>query len=81
MKKDTSTVIEIADGYVKMMQSRMGSIVAAEVRPIKNASDEELQGALTHFLLARNVDSDNLIFILPRRSVILKQMELPSKAS
>lgn len=83
MKKDISTVIEITDEHVKLFQSRSlrgrRVITACDVRPIREHSDEGIAKSLAGATRSLDIRPDRLVFAVPRRLTILKQMRLPSE--
>ncbi|MCB9747411.1 MAG: pilus assembly protein PilM [Candidatus Omnitrophica bacterium] len=82
MKKDLLTTVEITDSHVKIYQSRgakTGSSVGyCEVRALRSQSDEEISNVLIESRFPKNISKDKLTVVLPRKSVILKQIKLPS---
>lgn len=75
------TVLEVAEGHIKFSQSESKgkkTIRQCEVRSLRLHTDEELTNATQGILSTqRNVGSD-LVLVIPRRFVIVKQIRLPS---
>ena len=82
MAKDIKTIIEITDAHVKVVQSKpqrgTAVISACEVRALQNFTDEELVRLLNEMTASRSIPIADLVIVIPRRFVILKQMQLPS---
>ncbi len=83
MKKSLSTIIEITDSHVKLLQSKIVRgrrvISLCDVRKILNPTDEEIAKIIKDITFSKNIVSDDLNFVFPRRLVILKRMKLPSQ--
>jgi Tfp pilus assembly PilM family ATPase/Tfp pilus assembly protein PilN len=93
MKKNLLTAIEITDAHIKLLQAKVvrgGSVISlVSVRPVAGlpaaqaaqagSTDEEVVRTLKEMTASRAIPTENLIGIIPRRLVILKQMRLPSQ--
>ncbi|MDO8580568.1 MAG: pilus assembly protein PilM, partial [Candidatus Omnitrophota bacterium] len=83
IQKRIFTVVEVTDSHVKLMQSRKvrGKVVisACDVRPITNQSDEDVIRTVRDMTLTRAIQSDDFIFVIPRRLAIFKRLKLPSQ--
>lgn len=83
MKKGLQTTIEISDAHIKLMQSKQmrgrNVISACEIREIQQYTDDEIFKILTEVALSKNIQTDRLNLIIPRRNVILRQLKLPSQ--
>ena len=83
MKKDFSVIIEITDTHVKLIHAKQTSgkpiVTFCEVRALHDFSDAELVNILSGFMRLRSLQTDQLLFIIPRKLAILKFMRLPSQ--
>jgi len=83
MKKGISTVIEITNLHVKFYQFKNirneRTMTSFDVKPIGDYTDEKIVEILIAMLRSKNIQAEELVFVVPRRLVILKQMRLPSK--
>lgn len=83
MKKNFLTTIEITDTHVKLFQSRSSRnkriITFCDVKPISDYTDEGIIKSLAEITRSRDIQTDHLVFVIPRRQTILKQMKLPSQ--
>ncbi|MBF0384389.1 MAG: pilus assembly protein PilM [Candidatus Omnitrophica bacterium] len=82
MNKGISSVIEITESSVKLLQYKGSSgkkvFLSADVKPLVDFNDEELVKSLNGFIVSRSIGSGDLTLIVPRKFAILKQMKLPS---
>ncbi len=82
MKKTLPTTIEITDTHIKLLQAKIvrkkAVLFNCQIRPLNQFTDDEIVKVLTEVALAKNVSSDSLTIVIPRRLVIVKQMKLPS---
>jgi len=83
MKKDLKTVIEITDTNVKIIQTKKDKshrvISYWASKSLQNFTDQEVIETLIGMLRAINIQDQQLIALIPRRFVILKQLRLPSQ--
>ncbi len=83
MKKGIVTTIAINDGYVKLLKAKtqhnLPLVTHGAFQRLKENSAEEITEALAKMISSKDVDSENLTLIIPRRIAILKQLFLPSQ--
>lgn len=81
--KNTPVIIEITDSHIKLLQlkaSRPQPVVTlCDVKALQEFSDTELTNHLVTLTRSKNVQSDQIIFVMPRRYVLFKFMNLPSQ--
>ncbi len=82
MSKTISTIIEITESHVKLLQAKSirgkRAVIACDVRALNNFTDDEIIRNLNAFIVSRNIGTDDITFVIPRKFAILKQMKLPS---
>jgi len=80
--KKVVTTIEITDAEIKILQVEKGYgthvITFSDVGPVISSTDEDLVDSLKRMVTLLPMKSDEFILLVPRRSVILRQMTLPS---
>ncbi len=80
--KKVITTIEITDSAIKLLQveKERGSCVItfSDAQSTTSYNDEDLVGCLKRMVALLPVNSDEFILLVPRRSVILRQMTFPS---
>ncbi len=83
MKDHQPTIIEFTDTHIKLVQvkgsSQQPTITHCEVKALQEFSDAELINQVVTLTRLKNVQSDRLILIIPRRFAILKYLRLPSQ--
>ena len=76
------TTIEVTDSEIKLLQVEKGRgtcvITFSDAQSIISYNDEDLVGCLKRMIALLPVNSNEFILLVPRRSVILRQMTLPS---
>ncbi len=82
MKKGISTVIEITDTHIKLIQAKtargINSVSHCNIRALHQYTDEEVINTLIEMARLTNIPSESLTVLIPRRFSILKQLRLPS---
>ncbi len=82
MKKGISTVIEITDTHIKLIQAKtargINSVSHCNIRALHQYTDEEVTNTLIEMARLTNIPSEGLTVLIPRRFAILKQLRLPS---
>ncbi|MCK5013309.1 MAG: PilN domain-containing protein [Candidatus Omnitrophica bacterium] len=80
--KKAITTIKITDTDIRLFQSGKAQdkdvITFCDTRPTASCSDEDIIKLLGEMLVFLPVSPDEVIFLVPRQSVIVKQMRLPS---
>lgn len=83
MKRNITTVIEITDSHIKFLQSKFirgkRVVSACDLRLLSQHTDEEIIRSLNDIILDKHIYPEELVVVVPRRLVILKQMALPSQ--
>lgn len=82
MKDKNPTIIEFTDTHIKLVQVKSSSqptITHCDVRILHEFSDAELTNQVVTLTRLKNVQSDQLIFVIPRRFAMLKYLRLPSQ--
>lgn len=81
MKREP-TVIEITDTHIKLLQSKTirgkEEVSLCDVKILQRFTDEEIMGLLSDITMAKRINADQLVAVIPRRLAILKHMKLPS---
>jgi len=82
MKKNISTIIEITDYHIKLLQTQelRGKtwLVTCDIETIDSHTEEYLLKHLKKIAFRHYIQSNKLTLILPRKLVILKQIRIPS---
>lgn len=82
MGKKTITTIEITDTHIKCVQCKPNKgkqiLTACDVKPISEFSDEEIIRELRNIISTKDISTDDLTCVIPRRFTILKHLNLPS---
>ncbi|MCA9404962.1 MAG: pilus assembly protein PilM [Candidatus Omnitrophica bacterium] len=82
MKKGLTSIIEISDAHVKYLQCRVTSgkitILSCVIKRFVNRTDEEVSTIITQILKNKNIKKQPLVFLVPRRLIILKSFKLPA---
>jgi len=82
MKKNISTVIEITDDHIKLLQTQVlrgnPQLMTCDIEPIDSHTEEHLFKLFKKIAFRHSIQTDKLTFILPRKLVILKQIGVPS---
>jgi Tfp pilus assembly PilM family ATPase len=83
MIKKIITIVEITDAHIKLLQARKARgkpvIKFCDIRLIERCPDEEVEKVWKEMVAALPAVPVELIIIVPRRLVILRQMRLPSR--
>lgn len=83
MRDHNPAIIEFTDTHIKLVQVKSSShqptITHCEVKVLYEFSDAELTSQLVALTRSKNIQSDQLIFVIPRRFAILKYLRLPSQ--
>lgn len=82
MAKNCVTIIDMTDAYIRCLQTKIaggkGSLVGFEVRPLHQHTDDELVRVIRDLTRGKSVESERLVFSVPRRLTIVKRMRLPA---
>jgi len=82
MKKNISTIIEITDYHVKLLQTQIlrgkTHLITCDIEAIDSHTEEHLLKHLKKIAFRHYIQSNKLTLILPRKFVILKQIRVPS---
>ncbi len=83
MKQKIPTFIEFTDTHIKLVQAKytrqQPTISYCELRALHEFSDAELTNQVVTLTRSKNIQSDQVIFVIPRKFVILKYLHLPSQ--
>jgi Tfp pilus assembly PilM family ATPase len=82
MAKPILNVIEITDTHVKLVQTKKlrGQPVVSHcaIKALHDFTDGEIINTLVNLARSRNVQSDQILFVIPRKFAILKFLHMPS---
>jgi len=82
MKKKISTIIEITDHHIKLLQAQIlrgkTCLVTCDVETIESYTEDHLSKHLKKIAFRHYIQPNKLTLILPRKLVILKQIRIPS---
>jgi hypothetical protein len=82
MRKNISTVVEITDTHIKLLQARHARgqrvICTCEFKELPESTDEGIVKGLKDMIPRAAYPFKEVVAVIPRRFVILKQMRLPS---
>jgi len=83
MAKGLTTVLEITQTHVKLVQSKSTptgkAITLIEVKDIIDTTDQTVSKVIKEIISASKIDPENLICIIPRSSSIVRNLRLPSQ--
>jgi len=84
MKDPITTSIEITDSHIKLLQCKQARVTKVvsycDVQKITVFSDKDISKLLASMISTKNVRSNNLVGVIPRRFAILKHITLPSQS-
>ena len=82
MKNSTTTVIEITETHIKLLQSTVlrgaSQLTFCDIKEIAQSSDEELSKKLAVFFSVSRIKPENIIGVIARQFAILRHVSLPS---
>lgn len=82
MRKNISTVVEITDTHIKLLQARHARgqrvVCACESKELPESTDAGIVKGLKEMIPRAAYPFKEAVAVIPRRFVILKQMRLPS---
>ncbi len=83
MIKSLTTALEISDSHLKCIQMKevrqKKMISSCQIKALPDNKDETLARLLRELTVSKNIRPDQMVLILPRRSLILKNIRLPSQ--
>ncbi|HLD70184.1 MAG TPA: PilN domain-containing protein [Candidatus Omnitrophota bacterium] len=81
-KEKQTTVVEITESYVRFLQAHRGAdaapIVFDQEKEFPVSSEEEAREAISQFFSSHRKKRGEIIAVIPRRQMILKQLKFPS---
>lgn len=82
MKKGFRTILEITNTHVKLLRAKaqrgLFVVSSCQIRDLENNKGAIVEKALAEMVSQNKIEEDELIVIVPRRNIILKQISLPS---
>ena len=82
MAKNISTVIEITDYHIKLLQAQgakgRARLITCDIEAIESHTEENLFKLFKRVVFRHYIQTDRLALVLPRKFVILKQLRIPS---
>jgi len=83
MEKSLTTVLEITQTHIKLVQAKTISsrkiITAIQLKAISETTDESVAKTIKEIISASKIKLENLICVIPRSSTIVRNLRLPSQ--
>ena len=81
--KKTKTTVTLTDTDIRLFQAEMtqgkGTVTFCDIRSVVSCSDDDIAALFKDMVAFLPVSPEEILFLVPRRSVVLKQMTFPSR--